>query len=98
MVINIDLWKKRRKELGLKYEDLAEAAKVSLNTVKNIFRGYTECPRIDTVQAIEQALGLDIAENTALPSLNSKPEYQRIYESQPEYFQKNILDVMKIFV
>lgn len=37
MVINIDLWKKRRKELGLKYEDLAEAAKVSLNTVKNIF-------------------------------------------------------------
>ena len=31
---------------------------IPLNTLKNIFRGKTEHPRIDTIQSIERALGI----------------------------------------
>lgn len=58
MSLNLETWKTRRKELGWTYEALAEKAQVSLNTIKNIFRGQTTDPRLETVQAIEKALGL----------------------------------------
>lgn len=57
--MNLELWKKKRKELKLKYEDLANLAHVSKRTIEDIFRGYTTSPRIDTVEAIEKALGID---------------------------------------
>ena len=41
------------------YQDLSERSGIALNTLKNIFRGKTENPRIDTMQAIERALGLE---------------------------------------
>lgn len=95
--MNIENINEERKRQHLSVAELALKANLPKGTVEKILFGIVKHPRIDTMQAIEKALGLDIAENTALPSLNSKPEYQRIYESQPEYFQKNILDVMKIF-
>ena len=58
MSLNLSKWKERRKELGWTYEMLANKAQVSLNTIKNIFREETTDPRLDTVQAIERALGL----------------------------------------
>lgn len=57
--MDLELWKKRRKELGLRYEDLAEKSGVSKRSIEDIFRGYTTTPRIDTVEAIERALGID---------------------------------------
>lgn len=57
--MDLELWKKRRKELGLRYEDLAEKSGVSKRSIEDIFRGYTTTPRIDTVEAIERALGLN---------------------------------------
>lgn len=57
--MDLELWKKRRKELGLRYDDLAEKAGVSKRTIEDIFRGYTTAPRIDTVEAIERALGIN---------------------------------------
>ena len=41
------------------YQDLSERSGIALNTLKKIFRGKTENPRIDTMQAIERALGLE---------------------------------------
>lgn len=41
------------------YEQLAERSKIPLNTLKNIFSGRTRNPRIDTMQAIEEALDLN---------------------------------------
>lgn len=58
MALQLELWQEKRKELNLKYADLAQKAQVSLNTVKNIFRGATTDPRLETVQALERALGL----------------------------------------
>ena len=47
------------KSQGITYETLSSLSGIPLNTLKNIFRGKTQNPRIDTMQAIEKALGLD---------------------------------------
>ena len=56
--MNLELWKKRKKELKLKYEDVSAQSGVPLTTVKYIFCGYVTAPRIDTVEAIEKVLGI----------------------------------------
>lgn len=57
-MINLQLWKSRKKELKLNYAQIAEIAGVSKRTIEDIFRGFTTDPRVDTVQRIERALGL----------------------------------------
>ncbi len=56
--MDISLWKQRKKELKLTYEEISRLSGIPLTTVKYIFLGYVETPRIDTVQAIEKALGI----------------------------------------
>ena len=46
------------KEKSITYQDLSDMSNIPLNTLKNIFRGKTKNPRIDTLQAIESALGM----------------------------------------
>ena len=46
------------KEKNITYQDLSDMSNIPLNTLKNIFRGKTKNPRIDTLQAIERALGM----------------------------------------
>jgi DNA-binding helix-turn-helix protein len=43
----------------ISYEKLSQMSEIPLNTLKNIFSGKTLNPRIDTVQSIEIALGLE---------------------------------------
>lgn len=57
-MINIELWNTKRKEQGITLNNLSERTGIALSTLKEIFRGKTTAPRIDTVQAIEEALGL----------------------------------------
>ena len=59
MAIDLELWKVKRKELKIDYQTLADQAEVSLNKIKNIFRGATTDPRIETVQRIERAFGIE---------------------------------------
>ena len=49
----------RRKQIGLSLEDVAKAANLPKSTVEKILFGVVKYPRIDTMQAIEKALGLD---------------------------------------
>ena len=55
----IDELKQRKKALGITYDALAPRSNVPLRTLENIFNGITKHPRIDTMQAIERALGLE---------------------------------------
>ncbi len=50
--------KKYMKENGITQMELSEKAHIPIGTLRDIFRGYTKNPRIDTMQAIENALGL----------------------------------------
>ena len=45
------------------YDELAERSGLSISTIKKIFSGISQYPRIDTMQAIEKALGLSADEN-----------------------------------
>lgn len=56
--MKLELWKKRKKELKLNYAEIAELSGVSKRTVEDLFRGFTQNPRIDTVEAIERTLGI----------------------------------------
>ncbi len=56
--MELSTWKKAKKDQKLNYEDIARLSGIPITTVKNIFCGYTATPRIDTVEAIERALGL----------------------------------------
>lgn len=60
-MINIELWKKRKKELNWSHDDLARESGVSRRTIAGIFAGDErgQNPTIETVQAIERALGLE---------------------------------------
>ena len=44
---------------NITYQELSNSSQIPLNTLKNLFCGKTKNPRIDTMQAIERALGLD---------------------------------------
>lgn len=60
--MDLSAWKKAKKEQKLNYEDIARLSGVPITTVKNVFCGYTATPRIDTVEAIERALGIRVSD------------------------------------
>lgn len=51
--------KKYMKDHKITYDELAERSGLSISTIKKIFSGISQYPRIDTMQAIEAALGLN---------------------------------------
>ena len=77
--MDLELWKKKRKELKLRYEDLAQKAGISKRSVEDIFRGYTTKPRIDTVESIERALGLNQPQTKKDPVLEDEVKLNDIY-------------------
>lgn len=58
MAFNLEKWKITKKEKKMTIAEIANAAGLPKGTVQNIFCGYIPNPRIDTVQAIENALGI----------------------------------------
>lgn len=72
-MIDLELWNTKRKQLGISLVKLAEMTDISISTIKDIFRGATTDPRIETVQRIEKALGIS----------NEEPEYT---EDEKELF------------
>lgn len=69
-MVDLELYKKRKKELHLTFEQLSDISGVPLQTLHNFFRGHTAHPRIDTMQSIERALGINI--DISAPSENEK--------------------------
>jgi transcriptional regulator with XRE-family HTH domain len=67
-MVNLELWKSKRKEQKISLAELASMTDISISTLKDIFRGATTDPRIETVQRIERALGITQEQKTA-------PEY-----------------------
>ncbi len=55
---NIEILKQQKKQMKITFDELSLKSKIPKRTLQNIFNGVTENPRIDTMQAIEKALGL----------------------------------------
>lgn len=62
--MDLTRWIDAKKQKKLTIADIAEKAGLPKGTVQNIFAGYVPSPRLDTVQAIERALGLDEEPNS----------------------------------
>lgn len=58
MVLQLEKWKEQKKSLKLTFDDLAELTNISRRQLQYLFNGEIDNPRIDTVHAIERALGL----------------------------------------
>ena len=56
--MNLELWKQRKKELRLTFEDLHAKTGVSVRRLKSLFNGEKQNTTISTAQAIEKALGI----------------------------------------
>ena len=69
--MDITRLKQAKKEKRLTYEQLSKISGVPISTIYDMFRGVTTAPRIDTVQAIEKALGLTPPDWTEVEKANA---------------------------
>lgn len=58
--MDIEIYKKALKERGWTYRDLARETGISLTNVSRIMAGIVKDPRQSTIEAIEQALSINI--------------------------------------
>jgi transcriptional regulator with XRE-family HTH domain len=93
-MIDLQLWKAKKKELNLSLQDIAQQTEVSISTIKDIFRGATTDPRIETVQRIETVLGLN----------EKTPPVRELTDDEKELFElitqltENEIDELSNFV
>lgn len=76
-MVNLELWNAKRKQLKISLVQLSEITEISISTIKDIFRGATTDPRIETVQRIERALGIS-HEQESLPAYTE--EEKQLFE------------------
>lgn len=59
--MDFELWKKRKKELKLTHDELADISGISRRTIAGIFGGDPRyaSPTLNTIEAIERALGIN---------------------------------------
>ena len=79
--MDIQLWKKRKKELHLTHDQLAEKSGVSRRTIAGIFSGDPtyQSPTLNTIESIERALGLNRPQTKKDPVLEDEVELNDIY-------------------
>ena len=54
--MDLELWKKRKKELKLTYQRISNLSGIPNRTIEDIFAGKTPNPRERTVRAIDMVL------------------------------------------
>lgn len=96
-MINIERWKQRKKELGWSYDDIARESGIGRRTIAGIFGGdpHYESPTLNTIQAIERALGLSewTAEEKEL-GVGKHPTY--LSEEETEWLELRS-EILRVF-
>lgn len=72
--MTIEALKQRKKEIKMTLQEISDESGIPKRTLEDIFRGRTKNPRLDTIQAIERALGIDEKK----PSDNLSEEEKRL--------------------
>jgi transcriptional regulator with XRE-family HTH domain len=101
MNIDIEKWKRAKQDKNLSYDDLVKITGLSRSTITNIFCGYVDLPRFETVRIIEKALGLSgeekpIAKNHE-PS-DSEKQLLAAYGKLPPNLQGYLVDTSEKLV
>ncbi len=80
------------KSADITYEAIYERSGIPVSTLKKIFSGKTINPRLDTVEAIERALGIN---STPQPENNLSEQEREIismYRGLPEKLKQLVFD------
>ena len=94
--MDIEYIKKVLKDKKITYEELAKMTNLSISAIKKIFSGVAKYPRIDTVEAIEKALGLEKEKSPS--TLNDDEQrllsaYRQLADSRKKYILELIEDL-----
>ena len=93
--MDLNLWKRTKRERGLTYQDISARSGIPLGTIKNIFAGYTPDPRESTINAIEQALGVETQIVYREKNVDLSPkerELLSIFKALESEYQSQILE------
>lgn len=89
------------KKNNITYVELSEKSGLPLGTLKNIFAKCSTNPRIDTIQAIEKALGLNDSVNVENQSVTQYTAEEKDiiekYRTLPEKLKKLVRDQLEIY-
>ena len=89
--MDIELWKKIKKEKRLTNQDISDLSGVPKRTVENVFSGSTSFPRADTIQAIEKALGI-----VNKPVVELSPIKKELIEIISQLNEENVIKALEI--
>ena len=86
------------KQKKITYEQLSKSSGIALNTLKSIFCGRTPTPRIDTMQAIERALGLEEKEKRPPSDMTeSEKAWFELYYSLTDENKELLVKMVDVF-
>ena len=91
--MDINLWKVRKKELNLTFEDLSKITGLSVRTLKGLFSGERNNATTFTVEAIEKALGLQ-NEKAPLQLSNGEQKLIELFRLVPQDQQDLVLSMI----
>lgn len=89
IVFNRDLIKNILKQKNLSYDDLSKITNMSRSTIGSIMNNTTKNPRLDTINAIYSALGLNPAQNA------SDSEISYFYNQLSDYSKDMVMSYTK---
>lgn len=90
--------KKHLKKYKITYAQLAELSGLNLTTIKRIFSGHIKNPHVETMRAIEQALGFINTQSEQPPTLSeSERELLETFRQLSPYLQGLTLDTVRSF-
>lgn len=85
----IEELKKTKEKIGISYDEIALRSGLPKTTVTNVMCGYTKRPRIDTIQKIQNALGITDGAWTAEDYANGVTDTKKVSITAD---QEDILD------
>ena len=95
-MVNIERLKQAKKEKNLSYDDLATMTGYSRSTITNIFCGYIEFPRHETIEAIERALGLNEEKKPYAELTENEKALLELFNQIPAEQQELVLQMIKV--
>lgn len=72
-MVDIEMLKAAKKKCKMTFDELSERSGIPLSTIYDIFRGVTTSPRVDTMEALEKALGLSVEKEKKPVAVSYEP-------------------------
>ncbi len=94
--MDIEYLKTRKKQIRMTFDEIAELSGLPKSTVTNVFMGTTKHPRIDTLQAIERALGIE-TKNPPDNLSGGAAEWMELYNTLTDENKDLLVSMVKVF-